>query len=192
MNLENILFDFISNYVELSKNEKQVILDLDIFKIVEKGDVLLAEGQKSNKGYFVLNGCLRVFYNDDGEEKTTAFYTEMEGITPSCVISEKPSEYYIVAMEEGIITESTPDMENEVFEKFPKFERLCRLLSEDLLAKQQMDFDRFKTSSPEERYLALMENRPDLLQRVPQKYLASFLGVKPQSLSRLRARIMKK
>ena len=192
MNLENILFDFISKYVELSEDEKQVIRDLDIFKPVKKGEVLLEEGQKSNKGYFVLKGCLRVYYNYDGDEKTTAFYTEMEGITPNCVTSGKPSEYYIVAMEDGIITESTPDMETEVFEKFPKFERLCRLLSEDLLAKKQMDFDQFKTSSPEDRYLALMENRPDLLQRVPQKYLASFLGIKPQSLSRLRARISKR
>jgi DNA-binding MarR family transcriptional regulator len=80
----------------------------------------------------------------------------------------------------------------EVNSKFPRFDTLCRILSEELLAKQQVDFDAFKTSSPEQRYLNLIEKRPDLIQRVPQHQLASYLGIKPQSLSRLRARILEK
>ena len=83
-------------------------------------------------------------------------------------------------------------METEIFEKFPKFETLCRVLSEELLAKQQINFDDFKTSSPEQRYLNMLQKRPDLIQRVPQHQLASYLGIKPQSLSRLRARIFEK
>jgi len=65
-------------------------------------------------------------------------------------------------------------------------------LSEEILAGQQLNFDEFKTSSPEQRYLNLQQKRPDLIQRVPQHQLASFLGIKPQSLSRLRARILEK
>jgi DNA-binding MarR family transcriptional regulator len=80
-------------------------------------------------------------------------------------------------------------MEAEIFRKFPKFESLCRIVSEQLLAKNQQNFDEYKTSSPEQRYLHLLKNRPDLLQRVPQHQIASYLGIKPQSLSRLRARI---
>lgn len=192
MALSEVLFQFISKYVDLTEDEKQVLLDLDIFRSVKKGEILLSEGEKSQQGYFVLKGCLRVYYNLDGVEKTTAFYTEMEGVTPSCVTSKKPSEYYVSATEDSIITVSTPDMEQEVFEKFPKFEKLCRLLSEDLLAKNQIDFDQFKTSTPEQRYQSLIDNRPDLIQRVPQHQLASFLGITPQSLSRLRSRMLKK
>jgi hypothetical protein len=83
-------------------------------------------------------------------------------------------------------------MEAEINNRFPKFELMCRKLSEELLAKQQMDFDEFRTSSPEQRYLNLLKKRPDLLQRVPQHQLASYLGIQPQSLSRLRARILEK
>ena len=83
-------------------------------------------------------------------------------------------------------------MEAEIFQKFPKFETMCRILSEELLTKQQITFDEFKTSSPEQRYLNLLQNRPDLVQRVPQHQLASFLGITPQSLSRVRARLMVK
>jgi CRP-like cAMP-binding protein len=159
---------------------------------VKKGTVLLSQGQRSQESYFVLKGCLRTYYMIDGEEKTTAFYTEMEGITPQCVLSKEPSGYYISALEDTLITVSTPDMEAEAFEKFPRFETLCRMFSEEQLAKSQLAFDEFKTSSPEERYQRLVQNRPDLLQRVPQRQLASYLGITPQSLSRLRARIFEK
>lgn len=190
--MKNLLFDFISRYISLTEEEKNTLIDLDIFHSFKKGAVLLEEGQKSNKGYFVLKGCIRSFYVIDGDEKTTAFYTEMEGLTPPCVLNEKPSEYSISCVEDSILTVSDPSMEAEIFEKFPKFETMCRVLSEELLIKQQLDFDAFKTSSPEQRYLNLLEKRPDLIQRVPQYQLASFLGIKPQSLSRLRTRIVEK
>lgn len=190
--MENILFDFIEKYMKLNEAEKQVIMHLNIFRALKKGSVLLKEGQLSSEGYFVLNGCLRTYYVIEGEEKTTAFYTEKQGITPHCVLSKKPSEYFISCVEDSIITVSDPDMEQEVFERFPRFERLCRILSEELLAKNQSSFDEFKTSSPEQRYLRLMQSRPDLLQRVPQHQLASYLGITPQSLSRVRARLAEK
>lgn len=190
--MKNILFDFISRYVSLTEDEKNAIDSLDLFHSVKKGATLLKAGQKSKDSYFVLKGCIRTYYVLDGEEKTTAFYTEMEVLTPPCVISKTPSEYYISCIEDTILTVSNSDMEVEVNGKFPKFETLCRILSEELLAKQRIDFDEFKTSSPEQRYLNLLQKRPDLIQRVPQNQLASYLGIKPQSLSRLRSRILEK
>jgi len=190
--MQDLLFDFISKYISLTEDEKKAIVSLDIFRSVKKGTTLLKEGQKSNEGYFVLKGCIRTYYIIGGEEKTTAFYTEMEGLTPHCVINKAPSEYYISCVEDTILTVTNPDMEADSFNKFPKFESLCRVLSEDLLAKQQINLDEFKTSSPEQRYLNLLQKRPDLIQRVPQHQLASYLGIKPQSLSRLRARIIEK
>ena len=190
--MQDLLFDFISKYISLTEDEKKVIVSLDIFRSVKKGTTLLKEGQKSNDSYFVLKGCIRTYYIIDGEEKTTAFYTEMDALTPHCVINKAPSQYFISCVEDSILTVSNSDMEVEINTKFPKFEIMCRILSEELLAKQQIDFDEFKTSSPEQRYLNLLQKRPDLIQRVPQHQLASFLGIKPQSLSRLRARIIEK
>lgn len=190
--MQNLLFDFLSKYVSLTEDEKNAILSLNIFRSVKKGTTLLKEGQKSKDSYFVLKGCIRKYYIIDGEEKTTAFYTEMEALTPQCVISKTPSEYYISCIEDTILTVSNSDMEVEINSKFPKFETLCRIFAEELLVKQQIDFDEFKTSSPEQRYLNLMQKRPHLIQRVPQHLLASYLGIKPQSLSRLRARIIEK
>lgn len=190
--MQNLLFDFISKYVSLTEDEKNAIVSLDIFHSIKKGTTLLKEGQKSKESYFVLKGCIRTYYILDSEEKTTAFYTEMEALTPPCVVNKTPSEYYVSCVEDTILLISNSDMEAEINSKFPKFEIMCRMLSEELLAKQRIDFDAFKTSSPEQRYLNLLESRPDLIQRVPQHQLASFLGIKPQSLSRLRARITEK
>jgi CRP-like cAMP-binding protein len=191
--MKDILFDFISKYVSLTDEEKNAIVSLNIFHSVKKGTILLNEGQKSQDSYFVLKGCIRTYYVlDDGEEKTTAFYTEMDALTPPCVISKTPSDYYISCTEDSLLTISNTEMEEEINGKFPKFEIMCRMLAEELLAKQRIDFDEFKTSSPEQRYLNLLQKRPDLIQRVPQHQLASYLGIKPQSLSRLRARIVGK
>ncbi|GAB4038646.1 Crp/Fnr family transcriptional regulator [Spirosoma gilvum] len=190
--MKDTLFDFIAKYISLSEEEKNAIVSLDIFFSLKKGTILLKAGQKSKESYFVLKGCIRTYYVLNGDEKTTAFYTEMEALTPPCVISKTPSEYYVSCLEDSILLVSNSDMEVEINSKFPKFDIMCRVFSEELLAKQRMDFDEFKTSSPEQRYLNLLQKRPDLLQRVPQHQLASYLGIRPQSLSRLRARILEK
>jgi CRP-like cAMP-binding protein len=190
--MENELFSFIEKYISLTQEEKNALLSLDLFHSVKKGTILLKEGQKSQESYFVLKGCIRVYYIIDGEEKTTAFYTEMEGLNPPCTINKTPSEYYVSCLEDTILVIANDDMGVEINSKFPKFDTMCRILSEELLAKQQINFDEFKTSSPEQRYLNLIQKRPDLIQRVPQHQLASFLGITPQSLSRLRARIIEK
>ncbi len=190
--MQDKLFEFISKYISLTEDEKNALVSLDLFRSVKKGATLLKEGKFSKESYFVLNGCIRTYYVLEGEERTTAFYTELDALTPPCVINKTPSEYYISCIEDSIILVSNSDMSVEINSKFPKFDIMCRMLSEELLAKQQINFDEFKTSSPEQRYLNLLQNRPDLIQRVPQHQLASYLGIKPQSLSRLRARILEK
>lgn len=190
--MQELLFNFISKYISLTEEEKNAIISLNIFHSVKKGTVLLEKGQRSKESYFVLKGCIRSYYIIDGEEKTTAFYTEMEALTPPCVIQETPSDYYVSCTEDCILLISNSDMEAEVNRKFPKFDTMCKMMAEELLAKQRIDLDEFKTSSPEQRYLSLLQKRPDLIQRVPQHQLASFLGILPQSLSRLRARLHEK
>ncbi|MEO6285285.1 MAG: cyclic nucleotide-binding domain-containing protein [Dyadobacter sp.] len=190
--MQDILFDFIAKYISLTEDEKNAIRSLDLFRSIKKGTILLKKGQKSEEEYFVLKGCIRKYYIIDGEEKTTAFFTEMEGLVPHCVMNNAPSDYFISCLEDSILTVTNPGMGVEVNAKFPKFQVMCGVLSEELLAKQQINFDEFKISSPEQRYLNLLQNRPDLIQRVPQHQLASFLGIKPESLSRLKARILGK
>ena len=190
--MQDILFNYISKYVSLTEDEKNLILSLNVFHSVKKGTILLREGQTSEDEYFILKGCIRKYYIINGEEKTTAFFTEMEGLTPHCAINNVPSEYYVSCVEDTLLTIANKEVGVELFNTIPKFQEMCRVWSEELVAKQQINLDEFKTSSPEQRYLNLQQKRPELIERVPQQQLASYLGIKPQSLSRLRARILEK
>lgn len=190
--MEETLFDFISKYVSLTWEEKKVLASLISFRTVKKGSILLKQGRMSNDSYLVLKGCLRIYYVINNEEKTTSFFTEMEGLIPNCVILKAPSEYFISCVEDSVITIMNPNVEAEIFMKFRKFEIFCRILSEEMLAKQQTSLDTFKILTPEKRYIDLLEKKPDLIQRVPQNQLASYLGITPESFSRLKARILGK
>lgn len=187
--MENELFQFISQYITLTDDEISAITELDLFRHYNKESILLREGDISDKYYFVLKGCIRSYYIIDGNEKTTNFYTEYESFSPPCVVSKTPSKHYIACVEDCILSVATPMMEQNIFTKFPRFESLCRIMSEEISAKQQLASDHFKNFAPEQRYLHLLESRPDLTKRVPQYQIASYLGMTPESLSRIRKRI---
>ena len=95
-------------------------------------------------------------------------------------------------IEDTIAGYSTLEHEERMLTMYPEFESICRIICEVLVVKQQGSFTNYKTASPEERYLSLQKNRPDLIQRVPQYQLASYLGIKPESLSQIRKRLSKK
>jgi len=177
--------------MELSEAEAQVILENIQFKAYKKGDILLREGQISNLCYFNMKGCVRQYYLIDGEEKTTNFYTEGQPISPNeGAFKKKPSKFYLSCVEDCILSVGTPEDELRFFQKYPQFEMVCRIAVEDELGKSQHDFAAFMLSNPEERYMNLIKTRPELIERVPQYQLASYLGIKPESLSRIRKRIM--
>ena len=136
--MEQVLFDYLAKYIELDADEKQAIIDLNIFKQYKKGDILLSEGEHSDEGYFVIKGCIRSYFIIDGEEKTTAFYTEAESLEPHCKITKKPSAYFISCVEDSILIVANSGMEETIFERFPKFESLCRILSEELLSERNL------------------------------------------------------
>ncbi len=181
--MENELFAYISRYMILTEEEKETITELSIFRSFKKGTILLREGEISMHSYFVLKGCLRSYHIIEGEERTTAFYTEGESLTPVCVVTEKPSDYYIDCVEDVTVLVADPHTEQIVSERFPRFESLNRVLTEELLANSPISFTDFKTTSPEQRYVDLLRTRPDLLQRVPLHQLASYLGINPESLN---------
>jgi len=190
---ENQIIKYISKFMHLSDSEAKAILECVQFRTFKKGDILLREGQISNLCYFPMKGCVRQYYLIDGEEKTTNFYTEGEPIaTNEGMFKNKPSKFYLSCVEDCILCVSTPEDEVRFFQKFPQFETVCRVAVEDQLGKSQHDFAAFMLSSPEERYLNLIKTRPELIDRVPQYQLASYLGIKPESLSRIRKRIMRR
>jgi len=103
-----------------------------------------------------------------------------------------PSQQYLECLEETVASVGSPELEAEMFKKYPQSESATRIMAEIVMVNLQDNLTEFKMSSAEERYLALLKNRPELLQRVPQHQIASYLGITPESLSRIRKRTMSK
>jgi len=189
--MEKEIYDYLSKYITVTRELEDELSRISFIKRFRRGTMLLEEGKCSNECWFIIKGCIRSFYIKDGEEKTTEFYTEEQAVIPSAYGKKIPSEYYIECLEDTVAGTGTPELETEIYQKFPQVESLNRALGEAIMAKFQDTFAEFKMASPEERYLNLLRHRPDLLLRVPQHQIASYLGIKPESLSRIRKRIMK-
>lgn len=191
--LEQIVIQYIAAFKTLSEVEIRAILDNLNVRTFKKGTILLREGQVSDLCYFVLQGCVRQYYLVDGVEKTTGFFTEGQPIVAyEGNFKKLPSRFYLSCLEDCMLSVGTPEDEADLFAKYPQFELVCRLATEEELGKSQGKLADFMISNPEERYLKLLKTRPDLLDRVPQYQLASYLGVTPESLSRIRKRISTK
>ncbi len=190
--MSNKLLCYFENKYSLSEEEKEALKNIP-FEEHKKGTVLLKEGQYSSKCYFVLKGCIREYYLKHGEDITTNFYTEFQVAFDAEVFSKgKPSKHYLECLEDTTVTYGTPESEKRMNEQFPNIEKIGKSETEKILTDKNRRTNTFVIMSPEERYLDLLENRPDLIQRVPQYQLASFLGIKPESLSRIKKRIIKK
>ncbi|MCD4693644.1 MAG: Crp/Fnr family transcriptional regulator [Calditrichales bacterium] len=189
--MENEIFKYLSKYIPITKELEEELSKIEFIKCFGKGTTLLEEGKISNECFFIIKGCIRSYYLKDGEDKTTEFYTEEQAVIPTAYGNKIPSEYYLECIEDTVVGLGTPELETEMYNKFPQLESLNRVLVEAIMAKNQNTFSEFKMASPEERYLNLLKSRPDLIQRAPQHQIASYLGIKPESLSRIRKRIMK-
>ncbi len=183
----------VEQYLDLSAltpDEQEAILKLNSVKTFRKGDLLLKEGETLTKSFFVIKGCVRQYHLKDGEEMTTFFYTDDQSIFPNVTASRvQISQHNLECVEECSLSVTTLDQEQDLMNSFPRLGDLCRVVTEKQFGDYQEMFAKYISSTPEERYLDLIENRPDLLNKVPQYQIASYLGVKPESLSRIRKRL---
>lgn len=168
---------FISNYIKVIK--------------VKKGEFLLRERQIAKNCYYIYKGCVREFFLKDGEEITTEFYTVGDAITDDLSkLNNVPSKVNWECSVDCIFSVVPGEIEREMYKRFPRLEALCRIEAEKKLGGYKQALSTYLVATPEERYENLRQTRPDLLELVPQYHIASYLGVKPESLSRIRKKLL--
>jgi hypothetical protein len=129
----------------------------------------------------------------DSDEKTTTFFAEEQWVISLNSIGEnKPSSHFWVCNEDCVLLVGNDDSAQILFNKFPRLEGISRKILEHTFAEFLQKTSNYYTDSPDQRYTKLLSSQPDLIQRIPQYQLASFIGVTPESLSRIRKRIMLK
>jgi len=187
------LLETIKLYISLSPQEIQSLYEAVQQKSFRKNELIFTVGKVADEIYFVTKGCVRLFYEVNGNDKTAFFYTESQFICAgeSYTYNIPAIENYqaVEPTELLIFTKSAIEI---LLQKVPKLEVIARIATENELITCQKVIASFVTKSAEERYLDLLNTQGQLFQRVPQHYIASFLGVSPETLSRIKTRVLQK
>lgn len=157
-----------------------------------KSDFFLKEGEKCKYLGFIRKGTLRCFYiNDQGREINFGFYFENEFFTDyESILCDTVSNMNIQALENcEILLLSKEDLQ-DLYKKEAYWQQFGRVMSEKIYLDAKKRIDDLLCYSPENRYLNLLKKQPELVQKIAQKHIASYLGVTEQSLSRIRSRIV--
>ncbi len=154
--------------------------------------LFLMAGKVQENLVFVFKGLLRVFYiNDKGEEITIAFAKENSHATDySAFINQAPSKYHIETLESSLLVNVPFTLIQECYAKYKNFEKYGRLIAERHLIKRQNRIESFLFENAEQRYLNFISKNKDILNRISLTHLSSFLGIKRQTLTRIRKKII--
>lgn len=183
------MFEHLLNTIEKDNPKLTQFKSLLIERQIAAKTVLLKEGEISTQAHVIKKGCLREWFNKDGKEITFQFFFEGQAVASiDSFLNNQPSLYTIESIEPSIIYSISKD----------KFEEIYQLLSEFRERFQELMYQRFRNyanlflsrikDSPKERYDDLVLNHPQIIKRIPQHYIASYLGITPTSLSRIRNR----
>lgn len=183
---------FVTESVKLDEGQKEVVRTSSRIERHPKGTVLLAQGDVARRTWLVVRGCVRVFAKSGTEERTLDFLTEFHPAAPPTYGTDVPSPVSFECLEDLVASGGTPEDEAATFAAHPSFQSVCRIMGQVLMARLQKTHIDVLTRTPQERYLDLVARRPDLLQRVPQYHVANWLGIQPETLSRIRRRLARK
>jgi CRP-like cAMP-binding protein len=160
------------------------------FKSFKKGEILVSEGEFCKYTYLIRRGIVRTYViNVDGDERTIRLTKEKDFSAPSeCFLNGKPSTEYLQAVEDCKVIALNTEKLNKLGQDNIRILKLVHEGTKEAFNEAIHRIEFFTTLTAEERYKKLLKEAPDLIQRVPQKYLASYLGVTTVSLSRIRNR----
>jgi len=184
----------VGRFVSFDQQELKVFNALLKHKIVPKKYFLLRAGEICNFEGFIIKGCVRKFYIDEnGHEIVVQFGIENSWISDIASFSSKtPGNLFIETLEESEILYLTVQTKEQLLLEAPRFERFYRILVERNISVMQERLHYSISKSAREKYLDFLEHYPTIPQRVAQHYIASYLGMSAEFLSKTRARMNKK
>jgi CRP-like cAMP-binding protein len=175
----------------LTEGERSSILCSMVSRTLTKGSHLLREGEYGRETYFLVKGCIKQSTSRTGIEVVTNFYLDGDWI----IGFEEPdgemgSRFDLICMEECELVVGNEEKARSIFAAHPRLEPLARRVMETVLRAQHDQAATFLGDGPDDRYKKLVSDKPGLLQRVPQYDLASYLGIRPETLSRIRRKLL--
>jgi len=187
----DVFFKKVNEKVTLTKEEQDICKTFLVPKKVRKRQYILREGEICKYSSFVEKGALRSYTIDEkGHEHIVQFAIEGWWISDMySFLTGEPSVYNIEVLEDSELLLLSHSSEEELVQKAPKFERYMRLLVQGAYIAMQRRVVLSLSQTAEEKYTRLTNTYPDIIQRVPQHMIASYLGITPETLSRIRKQI---
>jgi CRP-like cAMP-binding protein len=184
---------YIQRFLSMPDEDWNLLVPYIKEKKLQKQEHLIKEGKVCNEIGFLLQGCMRHYYTREGDEKTTYFYFENNLVSSyfSCITGQ-PSQLSIEALSDCNLLVFPYNILQQLFKKSHAWEKFGRLIAEYIAIGLEERMVGLLTLSPEERYEQLLKsNKQKIIERVPQHYIANYLGITPVSLSRIRSRLAK-
>lgn len=180
---------FIENYTSLPTDEWKQISDCFEKRVIEKDGIILQEGEVCRHLYFVESGLLHFYINKDGNN-ITKFFTEAPYFftSQSSFNSQKQATENIQAIEKSIVWQISYNQTNDLY-KLKSWADFARKIIQEVQFFTEQILEELQTETAEFRYEKMLKNEPELLKRIPLKVLATYLGIAPQSLSRIRKKL---
>jgi len=188
------ILDNISKIVKLTSDEEQRLLSRLETKKFKAKSIILNAGEVCKYSYFVNSGLLRSFtINDHIVEHVLSFACEGWWIGDMySLLSQKPGNLFVEVLEDAEVVLLSKENQEILYQEIPKLERFFRILTENsLVANQERLMDNLSLSA-EERFEKFCKKYPTLIQKVPQKQIASYIGVTPEFFSKMKSRLLKK
>ena len=189
-----LIINNIEKHVKLTDEEKELFLSKTEIHKYKAKTILLSSGEICKHSYFVNSGILRSFnINENIVEHVLSFACEGWWMGDMySLLSQKPGNLFIEVLEDAELVLLSKENQEQLYTQIPKLERFFRILTENsLVANQERLMDNLSLSA-EERFDKFCKKHPTLIQKVPQKQIASFIGVTPEFFSKMKARMLKK
>ena len=184
------LLQFLERIHSLSDELKFHLAGILKEMVLSKKEFLLRAGSTSRCLCSIKHGLLRCFYSKDGIDISSWFMKEGDVIySVESFLTQKPSYEYIQALEETSLFYITYEELKHIYETFPEFNYIGRALTEKYYVLSERRLYSLRMQRSQERYDYLLENHPELILRVPAKYLASYLGITEVTLSKIKSKI---
>lgn len=190
----NTIIAAIKNIAPISESDIELLVSILKSKTVKKNEYLLKEGEVCRNTYFLVSGFFRMYYIDiEGNEINYRFVPKNNFFVDfQSFLTQKPSHFYWQAMQDAeVLILPYREIQN-AYTISTTWNNFGRLMAEHVYLQLNDRVEMLLFMKPEERYLYLLNTRPELFTQVSQFHLSSYLGIKPESLSRLRKRIYKK
>ncbi|MCE3227379.1 MAG: Crp/Fnr family transcriptional regulator [Bacteroidetes bacterium] len=182
----------VSSFASFGNETWKLIESIVTIGTLNKGDISLQEGKVCSYVDFLYSGSLRAFSNRDGSEITTGIYLSGKCVTNMKSLStQTPSSSSFQASEDTIYARIHKEHLTKLYEKSAEVQAVGRALLEAMVVEENDWKEMYTLYDPEERYMFLMKKSPEMLNRVPLQYVASFLGIRRETLSRIRKRTLK-